>query len=162
MILREQNDILNESYKVCLIHIERMQYAYGKIHHLFPLNIDSFSKTDADILSYFDQFVYRFSKLQDFIGAKLFKSILDNLGEETRGLPFIDLLNKLESLNIIDDSEDWFLLREIRNMISHEYPFKKEEIVEGLNLLSANYELLLKIWTKIENFILERFSFLIK
>jgi hypothetical protein len=161
MILHEKNDKLKEAYQVAKIHLERMQYAHRKIEECFPLDIPGYEKIDDDALSYFDQFVYRFSKLQDCMGAKLFKSILDNLGEDTRGVPFIDILSRLEVLNIIDRSDDWLSLREIRNVLAHEYPFNQQEIVDGLNLLHNHYKSLIAIWQKLEAYLVSRFGFLV-
>jgi hypothetical protein len=96
------------------------------------------------------------------MGAKLFKSILDNLGEETQGIPFIDILSKLEALHIIDSSDNWLVLREIRNVLAHEYPFNQQEVVDGLNLLHEHYELLTTIWRKIEEYMLPRFEFIVQ
>ncbi len=49
-----------------------------------------------------DQLIYRYSKLQDLMGRKLFVLILQGLGEDTEDLPFIDGLNVLfsQSLNL--------------------------------------------------------------
>ncbi len=160
MILLEENDKLREAYQVAKIHLERMHYAHQKIGKYFPLDISGYEKIDDDTLSYFDQFVYRFSKLQDCMGAKLFKSILDNLGEDTRGVPFIDILSRLEALHIIDSSNDWLSLREIRNVLAHEYPFNQQEIVDGLNLLYDHYKLLIAIWQQLEEYLLSRFGFI--
>jgi hypothetical protein len=56
------------------------------------------------------------------MGGRLFPTLLTYLGEEVKGKPFIDQLAKLEELNVIPDSTDWFLLRETRNIVTHEYP----------------------------------------
>ena len=162
MMLQEENDILNEAYKTCLIHIGRLNFSYQKIEHFFPLTIEVYNNIDDNQISFFDQFIYRFTKFQDAMGAKLFKSILDNLGEDVRAVPFIDILNKLESLCIISSAEDWLLLREIRNLLTHEYPFNKQEIVDGLNLLHKNFDLLMSVWKQTETYILLKFTFLMK
>lgn len=69
------------------------------------------------------------------MGTRLFPSILENLEEDMEGKPFIDLLTKMENLNLIDDHRKWLKLRETRNLATHEYPFFAPEIIEGLNLL---------------------------
>lgn len=157
-MLREENDKLKTAYQVSKIHWERMRYAYRKIEPFFPLNTERYATIDNDTLSYFDQFVYRFSKLQDSLGAKLFKSILDSLGEETRGVPFIDILSRLEALGILDSADEWLLLREIRNNLAHEYSLDKQEIADGLNLLYEHYGILSNIWNKTEGYILKKFG----
>ncbi len=161
MILFEKNDKLNEAYQSSRIHFERMQFAYSKIQSFFPLNMEGYLKITDEELSFFDQFIYRFSKLQDAMGAKLFTSVLINLGEDTIGLPFIDIVQKLEKLQIIESAEEWFKLREIRNILTHEYPFHKQEIVDDLNLLFDHYNTMISVWKGLENYILSKFSYLI-
>jgi prophage DNA circulation protein len=60
-------------------------------------------------------------------------------------------------LNILPRANDWLVLRETRNMVTHEYPFNKDDIIEGLNLLNKHYELIISIWGKFDNYISTRF-----
>lgn len=61
-----------------------------------PLTPERYQQlTDAEI-EHIDQYLFRFSKLQDAIGERLFKSLLLNLGEEIYNLSFIDVFNRLE------------------------------------------------------------------
>lgn len=161
MILFEKNDKLNEAYKTSQLHLLRLEYAYSKIIGFFPITIEGYRKITEDELCYFDQFIYRFTKLQDSIGAKLFKSILINLGEDRQDMPFIDVVHLLEKLQIIRSAEEWFQLREIRNLLTHEYPFHLQEVVDDLNLLFERYQLLLSNWHQIDAFVLRKFSYLI-
>ena len=112
-------------------------------------------------MCFFDQFIYRFSKLQDVIGAKLFKSILINLGEDISAMPYIDIVLKLEKLKVIRSAEEWFQLREIRNLLTHEYPLNQQEVVDDLNLLFGRYQQLLDIWQQTDTYVLQKFSYLI-
>ena len=161
MILFEKNDKLNEALQTSRLHLARLQYAYSKIQHFFPITIESYLKITEDELSYFDQFIYRFTKLQDTIGSKLFKSILINLGEDTQDTPFIDIVMKLEKLQVIRSAEEWFQLREIRNLLTHEYPFYEQEVVDDLNLLFERFQLLLSNWNQTEAFVRNKFGYLI-
>jgi hypothetical protein len=88
--------------------------------------------------------------------------VLNNLGEDTKGVAFIDIVMRLEKLQIIESAEDWFKLREIRNILTHEYPFHQHEIVDGLNMLYSHYDVLIDIWKQLEIFINRKFSYLIK
>lgn len=65
-----------------------------------------------DEIEHIDQFLFRFAKLQDAMGEKLFMLILEFLKEEhTRAKPFIDILNRLEQLGLLDDKNVWLELR---------------------------------------------------
>ena len=61
-------DKLKESIKLCSIHHERMIYSYRKIQNKFPLDSETYENLSNDDLSYIDQLIFRFSKLQDSMG----------------------------------------------------------------------------------------------
>jgi uncharacterized protein with HEPN domain len=129
-------DNLNESYK----HLSRLENAFVALsaHYSFPIVMDSFRKVleSVEHLAYSDQVIYRFSKLQDCMGAKLFKAILLYEGENINK-PFLDILNQLESIDIIN-VDDWFEIRDLRNEIAHDYE-DNDEIT--LNILNTIYKL---------------------
>ncbi|MEA3448986.1 MAG: hypothetical protein U9Q98_11170 [Bacteroidota bacterium] len=154
----EKRDKLNEAVFLCTIHNERMSFAWEKIKTHFPLDREKYIRLEPEELSFVDQLIFRFSKMQDSMGGKLFPAILENLGENVKGLPFIDQLVKLEELNIIPDADEWMLLRETRNIVTHEYPFVTDEVVQGLNLLSKHYQLITDIWKQTESYIITRFQ----
>ncbi|HAA44973.1 MAG TPA: hypothetical protein DCE28_05660 [Halomonas sp.] len=77
--------------------------------------------SDAEVQS-LDQFVLRFGKLQDAIGARLMPSVLLYLQEPYEDRPMLDKLHRLEKLGYIEDSEQWQALRMLRNRFAHEYP----------------------------------------
>lgn len=153
----EKADKLKEALLLCSIHHERMSYAHSRVSKNFPLNLESYANLKKEDYSFFDQLIFRFSKLQDAMGEKLFPALLENLGEETKGKPFIDLLNKMEELGLLDDSNNWLLLRETRNVVIHEYPFITEEVIDGLNLLNKHYFLIVEIWEKLKTYSSTRF-----
>ena len=57
-------------------------------------------------------------------------------------LPMIDILHILEKLNIITSIDQWDKLREIRNIIAHEYPTDITERVENIQLALDGYKTL--------------------
>ena len=98
-----------------------------------------------------NSFLFNFSKLQDKIGAKLFKTVLYELKEiDTFSLSMIDVLHKLEVLNILESTEQWERLREIRNILAHEYPFDAEERIENIGLAMEGFEELKSIYIKLK------------
>jgi len=64
----------------------------------------------------------------------------------------IDMLNLLEKLEIIEDSREWDLLREIRNSLAHEYPFDVDERIANIKIAINRYEILKKIYKNINSF----------
>ena len=67
--------------------------------------------------------------------------------------PFRDILNRLEQLKIIDSSDTWLALRELRNDLAHEYPVMPEETIDKLNHLFAQLPVLENILLTIERLV---------
>ena len=142
--------MLNEDFKyklktvleVCKTHNQRMQYALDFLQEIFPLNSGSYKELSQEQISHTDQLIFRFSQLQDTMGTRLFPLILQGLGEYVQILPFIDTLNKLEKLLVIESAEQWLSLRETRNLVTHEYPGNEKEMVDGLNELRLHSQYL--------------------
>ncbi len=98
-----------------------------------------------------NSFLFNFGKLQDKIGAKLFKQVLYDLKEiETFETPMLDVLNILEKMMILESVQEWEKLREIRNTLAHEYPFDIEERVENILLAMEGFVILRKIYEKLK------------
>jgi hypothetical protein len=157
MLTEEHNDKLSETIVICDLHHQRMMFAWGNVNKHFPMTEINLGRLTPIELALFDQLIYRFSKLQDSMGTRLFKQLLDALEEDTSGLPFIDVLHKMEKLNLLDDAKDWIALRQTRNSVSHEYPFFKEVQIEELNLLPDFVEKLSAIWLKLRSYTVRRF-----
>ncbi|RUM69165.1 MAG: hypothetical protein DSZ08_06925 [Sulfurovum sp.] len=99
-----------------------------------------------------NSFLFNFSKLQDKIGAKLFKTVLYELKEiDSYSLTMIDVLHKLEALEILDTTESWDRLREVRNILAHEYPFDVEERIENIDLAMEGFVILQKIYARLKS-----------
>jgi hypothetical protein len=125
--------LLDSNLKTADLHIKRLEYAIKKLKPLFPISVEHILHlTDEEVLI-FELFASRFTKLQDLMGAKLFGQVLDYAAEPGEYIAFIDKVNKLEKLGIIPDAQKWFLLREMRNHLSHEYPDNPELTAKNLN-----------------------------
>ena len=92
-------------------------------------------------------------KIQDKLGASLFRKLLFALREiDNENLSMIDILNLLEKLEIIESVNDWDQLREIRNIIAHEYHSDIEERLENITLALSGFEQLKTLFTNIKQY----------
>jgi len=126
---------LKQNIDEAFIHLKRLLYAGKSIKTFFPLTENIMSNIDEESIQDMDQFVFRFMKLQDCIGQRLFSSLLENLQEDYSTRPFLDILNRLEQLGAIESAYSWQELRDIRNDIAHEYPENTKENIRSLNEL---------------------------
>mgnify|MGYP003967850675 FL=1 len=137
--------IINE----CDKHILRMNSAYKKIVASLPLDAESYTKLNEDEVEHIDQYLFRFAKLQDAIGKRFFKVIFVSLEEDIEDISCIDLLNRLEKLNILDSTEQWLELRKIRNVLSHTYEDEPEEMSIAINDIFDKKEAIEKIYKQL-------------
>lgn len=158
MLDAEFKDKLTETLTVCDLHHQRLQYAMTKLESFFPIEKSVYNTLSPEQVSIFDQLVFRFSKLQDAIGNRLFKLILSGLGEEAENKPFIDILTRLEKLGLLEDHHAWLALRETRNLVAHEYPLHQEDYIDGLNEIYNQGQKLSEIWRKLKEFTVSRFG----
>lgn len=86
------------------------------------------------------------------MGQKLFKNILLYLGESIEGKPFIDILNLMEKLYLIDNITAWRELREDRNELAHNYEDEPEIMSATINNLYNKKGILKDIYLKIKEF----------
>ncbi|NKQ41625.1 MAG: hypothetical protein HF962_08670 [Sulfurovum sp.] len=137
-------------------HIDKM---------LVGCNIDydalSSSQIDVHFFDTYDNtrivnsFLFNFGKLQDKIGAKLFKQVLYELKEiDTFEQPMLDILHMLEKMKIIDSVLQWEKLREIRNILAHEYPFETEERLENITLAMEGFVMLKEVYEALKKSVL--------
>jgi hypothetical protein len=131
---------LKEAY----LHLERIIYAKNKLNP--PIEIDDLE--DEEIKDKLDVIVFRFSKLQDLLGSKIFRNYLEMLGFITKNKNFLELLKELDKEGIIN-IDKWAEFRDIRNIIAHEYPYDSNEKIEAINFILNNLTYLNEVLDKI-------------
>ena len=138
-----------------LKHLKRLNDAFDHLNSSYdiPFDIKGYQAILANLqdLAFSDQIIYRFSKLQDCMGAKLFKSILLYQGENVNR-PFLDILNQLERMDIISVDE-WFEIRDLRNEIAHDYEENDKMAVDILNMIYSLKDELENILSSVEDLI---------
>jgi len=107
--------------------------------------------TGAEHQRVVNSFLFNYIKIQDKIGSKLFRMVLQHLREdESETMTMLDILNRLEKLRIIEDVETWDKLREIRSAIAHEYPDDIETRIGTIYLAISGYRQLKEIIANLE------------
>lgn len=147
---QELKERLLRAFEICDKHIARIEGALCGLKSYFPLDEERYLNLNNEAVMRLDQFVYRFSKLQDVIGAKIFRYILAWLYEEEDTMSMRDVLERLERLGIIDNVESWVYIRELRNTIAHDYPLSTQEVVLSLNELVGSTETLKVVYERLK------------
>ena len=143
-------DIIEKIY----LHKKRLKLALSEILEWQELNSDIFE--DFEKIKTVDTFIYRFIKLQDVMGERLFKSFLNDIGEYRDNMSLFDILDKLEKLELIKNSDDWLMYRKLRNQLTHEYPNNADDIIDGIKIAMDSFFEIEIILDNIENYLESR------
>jgi len=81
------------------IHFSRVDAILPELKGYLPFCEDDFS--DIEKIKTVDAFIYRFTKIQDKMGEKLFPAVLKELYEYKSNMALIDVLNRLEKLELL-------------------------------------------------------------
>lgn len=141
---------LLREFEICDKHIIRINEAIEGLNVELPMSADCYAQLSKEQVRCIDQFIFRFSKLQDAMGAKIFRYILEHLDEDISALPMRDILNRLERYLIIPSADEWIYIRELRNEIAHDYPLQDSDVLAILNELLSKVETLFGIYNKLK------------
>ena len=128
------------------IHFKRVDAILPEVKSYLPFENDDFDNIEK--IKTIDSFIYRFSKIQDKMGDKFFPAILRELQEYKNNMALIDILNRLEKLELLKNSNDWIDYRKLRNSLTHEYSNNTDEIIEAINLSINVYKDMKNIYIK--------------
>ncbi len=146
--------VIQENIQIAKLHLDRLKKASQEIKEKNLL--ENFDIDDFETVKVIDTFIFRFIKLQDYLGQKLFRRFLEEIGELYENMSFIDILDKLEKLGIISLSEEWIEIRRLRNKLTHEYPDKIEEMKDEIKIAMDKIPILEKTIENLENYLKER------
>lgn len=121
-------------------HIRRMERAATILGNVFPMAPESLPGLPEETVTVVDQFVYRFTKLQDSMATRLLPSVYAYLNADDSPRPFLDILTALEKLGVLTSEEDWQFFRGLRNNLAHDYPESTAQTTETLNTLFARWK----------------------
>lgn len=135
---------LRQNLEVCLIHRDTLREALDDLEQraLGTSDLEALTKADRRLL---DQFAYRYTRLQDDLGARLMPAVLRALQEDIGPLSMRDRLDRLEQLGWLASAEDWNELRRIRNEFAHDYPAVAAERLQRLIAAQRAAEALLVV-----------------
>jgi hypothetical protein len=96
--------------------LKYLEYTYTRVLKM-PTNPAELSDEQFEA---WDGFATRFARSSDLFLSKYIKAAIKNDDPAFDG-SFRDHLNRAEKLKLIDDPRVWFEIRELRNIVVHEY-----------------------------------------
>ena len=142
---------LQGAWRECERNIYHLCCALTLLDAILPMTGDGYQHlTDAQVQS-LDQFILRFTKLQDAMGNRLFPAILHYLQEQYEDRPMLDKIHRLEKLGYLHNAEGWQNIRNIRNKFAHDYPEDWDRNAALINLACEAAAAMHGMLTGIEN-----------
>lgn len=141
---------LEKYFHECEKHLQRIDEAYDDMKDIVPLSVEKYKNLTKDEVQDLDQFLFRFSKLQDTMGDKIFRLLLEKYEGTLKPTPFIDMLNKLEKFGCIHSAKEWLHLRKLRNEVAHQYDDEPEEMTQAINALLFQKEIIKGIFNTLK------------
>ena len=148
--------ILKQDLEIAMRILGHLKQYIDEIERFNMLERLSVYDKDYESMKTVDAFVLNFIKLQDHLGQRVFKGFLNAIGEYKDYMSFIDILDKLEKLNIIASSDEWLELRKLRNRMTHEYLNEVEKIKQEIEIAISSIPAIENAITSIINYLKQR------
>jgi hypothetical protein len=140
-VLENKENLLAQYFEQLAKAIKHLEYSYAKIQ---KITTDP-NKLSEEELETWESFSARFARVVDIYTSKLIRLKVEIEYPGFEG-SVKDYLNKAEQMEILDNAEKWASLKELRNIIAHEYAEKSLQIYFN-NLLRFTPTILeLKKW----------------
>ena len=110
---QQQLDTLTAQLKKALSHLE---YSFEKVQTLQPPGYES----NDELLETWESFAARFARVADIFLARYIRTRV-LIGDPGFRGTLRDFLNQAEKMELIRNSLDWLEIRELRNVLAHEY-----------------------------------------
>ena len=146
MLKKRLNHYFNEAKN----HIDKIQKANRVLKDVMPIDISTLENLSEQEQDKLDILAFRFSKLQDLLGDKIFRNILEYSGFNVQQ-SFVKLLSELEKEGILDLNR-WIELRNARNKIAHEYPDNEDNLTSSINFIYKNSDYLVELTNRLERY----------
>jgi len=147
-ILQKRLEKLDRHY-AALREYHGLITALEKQKNIYDPNV--FGTLDGYERAVLDAYLKRYASLQDYMGARVFPLLLENVGIPTARMS--EVLAQVEREGIIDSLQDWIELREIRNELEHDYPDGLEAALLALRTCVSSFFRLEKYHRNIHEFL---------
>ena len=115
----------------------------------FSFNIERFASLDTSQKGVLEAYLKRFSSLQDYLGVKVFRTLLDMAGISYNKMSEVLTLVEKEEIISLDK---WIEFRNVRNELEHDYPDELEEALKDLKYCVDSFDYMQEVVLKVFEF----------
>ena len=133
-IADDNKRLLKENFTLLKRSLDSLKLSVTKADKIIGKGAYSFEEMET-----FDSLTSKFNRTSDIYTQKVLRTVWALLHEPF--MPFIDMMNKAEKMELILSADYMLIIRDIRNQISHEYiPEAIQEIVPEVISYSKKLE----------------------
>lgn len=138
----EKKDLTGYYYTKIVKSLKYLEFSYNRVS---KLSTDVTKLKDHELIEW-DGFATRFARSSDLFLSKYLKAVVKNDDPAFDG-SFRDILNRSEKLNLIESADTWLEIRDLRNVVVHEYSDSDLKII--FEKLLKHTQLLLELEKKL-------------
>ena len=143
-------EIVKKQLQKVQMHFDAMQEYKLFIDEMgFDFTPDAFHRLSVAQKAVLEAYLKRFSSLQDYLGAKVFKSLLEMAGISYSKMSEVIFLIEKEG---IIDFEKWIAFRDIRNELEHDYPDALADALQDLKFCVDSFSQMEEIVHRVFDF----------
>ncbi len=124
--------------------VQGLLRALPAVQAITPLSLEALTSLAPQKIDAIDLMLKRFENVFE-AGRRLFRAALLLWEEPQDGLSYIDVLNRLEKIGILESAQQWREVGRTRNAVVHEYAMRPDDQVKAINAACAHAEDALKI-----------------
>jgi len=138
---------LQHQLKKAKAHYQALQEYYDYIkNNAFDFSVVAYKQLDIQDRAVLEAYLKRFASLQDYLGAKVFSSLLDSAGISYTKMSEVLVLIEKEG---IMELGRWIEFRNVRNDLEHDYPEELEDALNDLRYCVEAFEEMEQIVQKV-------------
>ncbi len=131
------NSIIQKQLQKVQKHYEALKEYHVYIRKIgFDFSCEEFAHLDTPKKAVLEAYLKRFASLQDYLGAKVFKSLLDISGISYTKMSEVLILMEKEEIVSLDK---WIEFRNIRNSLEYDYPDALDDALQELKECVDNF-----------------------
>lgn len=115
----------------------------------FDFSVDKFQMLEVTEKAVLEAYLKRFASLQDFLGAKVFKTLLAVSGISYSKMSEVLILMEKEEIITLDR---WIEFRTVRNNLEHDYPDELTDALYDLKYCVEHFDYMHDVVQKVFDF----------
>ena len=123
------------------------------VYPVYPLTAKSIEAIDDAMVEHLDAMLKRYEQMLTMLGEHLFKLVAVLEMDPSAGQTKRDLANFMEKVGVVKSAQEFSDCADVRNRLTHLYPFNPEKQVKAVNEAILLTHVLLSTFKNLEKYV---------